>query len=168
MPQSRDDPTLSVPKANAEFRRANPNVFGKVQGDLDTTRRLGVVELRAESIKQRFYKHFERHQDLWIVAEAFKLAAKRTYPTLDHPAPRGFGPRPSRSSDLAELMMTRARQNVHARAIGRVMAINTIKTSLQNALVRNRPQQVQTRTRMPANDGQQKSTLKLGSPKARQ
>lgn len=168
MPRSSDDPTLYVPKASAAFRRANPDVFGKAQGDLDTTRRLGAIELRAEAIKQRFYDHFERHQDLWIATEALKLAADRTYPTLNHPAPKGFGPTPSRSSDLAELMMTKARQNVHARAIGRVMAINTIKTSLQNALVRNTPRpiqaQAQAQARTASNDHQPPTKLRQGGP----
>lgn len=165
MPRS-DDPTLSVPQPTAEFRSANPEVFGKAQGDLDTTRRLGVIETRAETIKQRFYDHFDRHEDGWVAAEALKLAAKRSYPTLQHPAPKGFGPVPARGSHLSELMMTRARQNVHARAIKRLTAINSIKANLQNALIRNRPKQTrsQERERLPANDLQLKARQRQGSP----
>ena len=62
MPRT-DDPTLFVPNPTAEFRAANPDVFAKAQGDLETTRRLGTVETRTESIKQRFYAHFEKHED---------------------------------------------------------------------------------------------------------
>lgn len=165
MPRT-DDPTISVPSPTASFRSANPEVFGRAQGDLDTVRRLGAVETRAEAIKQRFYDHFERHEDAWVAAEALKLAAKRSYPTLQHPAPRGFGPGPGRGADVAELMTTKARQNVHARAIKRVTAVNSIKANLQNALVRNRPQQRrdQDRERQPANDLQQKNKQRQGSP----
>ena len=49
MPRT-DDPTVFVPNMRAEFKSANPEVFAKAQGDLDTTRRLGVIEMRAEAI----------------------------------------------------------------------------------------------------------------------
>ncbi len=159
MPRT-DDPTLPVANPTASFRRATPEAFVKAQGDPDTLSRLGAVETRAEGIKQRFYEHFERHEDAWVAAEALKLAANRSYPTLQHPAPRGFGPVPARGSDVAELMMTRARQNVHARAIKRLTSINSVKTNLQNALVRNKPRQ----QRLPANDLRQKNGQKQGSP----
>ena len=164
MLQTSDDPTLFVPNASAEFKAANPDVFGKAQGDLDTTRRLGVIETRAEAIKQRFYQHFERHEDGWVAAEALRLAAKRSYPTLQHPAPKMFGVQSQRGPDIAELMMTKARQNVHARAIRRLTAINSVKANLQNALIRNRPRIAQEQARMLANDPQQ-SHLKKSSPK---
>ena len=69
-----------------------------------------------------------------------------------------------RPPDIAELMTTKARQNVHARGIQRLTTINSIKANLQNALIRNRPKRAQEQTRMPANDGQPQSRLKQGSP----
>jgi hypothetical protein len=180
MPQAHDDPTLSVPNMRAEFRSANPEVFAKAQGDLDTTRRLGVVELRAEAIKQRFYEHFEKHQDAWTAAEAIRLMNSRSFPTLQHPAPRVFGAQQPRGLHISELMATKARQNVHARAIQRVTNINAIKSNLQNALIRNRPQvtqsqaNAQTQTpalasqqatnRTAANDSKQKQGLRNKGP----
>lgn len=161
MPRASDDPTLSVPAIQANFRTANPEVFGKA-GDLETTRRLGVVESRAEALKQRFYAHFERNEDVWVSREALKLVAQRTFPTFQHPAPRGFEPRKT-GQDFAELMMTKARQNVHARAILRLSAINTIKTSMQNAVIRNTPKRAQVQERRPAND-HPKTRQRQGSP----
>ena len=97
-------------------------------------------------------------------AQMSLVAMAHAYPTLQHPAPRGFGPGPGRGSDVAELMTTKARQNVHARAIKRLTAVNSIKANLQNALVRNRPQQRQEQERMPANDLQHKNKQRQGSP----
>ena len=163
MPRT-DDPTLSVPNPSAAFRAANPEVFAKAQGDIETIQRLGAVETRAESIKQRFYGHFERHEDAWVAAEALRLAAKRSFPTLQHPAPKMFGVQSQRGPDVAELMMTKARQNVHARAIRRLTAINSIKANLQNALIRNPPRLSRDQGQPPANDPQQTTKLKQGSP----
>jgi hypothetical protein len=163
MPRT-DDPTLSIPNMRAEFKSANPEVFAKAQGDLDTTRRLGAIETRTEAIKQRFYQHFERHEDVWVAAEAIRLAASRDFPTLQHPAPRVFGAQPSRKPNFAELMMTKAKQNVHARAIRRLTSINSIKANLQNALIRNRPQVTQVQSRTPANDTARKQGLRNSGP----
>lgn len=158
-----DDPTIAVPTPTRAFRSANPDVFAKAQGDLETTRRLGAIETRAEAIKQRFYDHFDKHEDVWVAREALKLVAQRTFPTFNHPAPRGFEPRKT-GQDFAELMMTKARQNVHARAILRLSAINTIKTSMQNAVIRNTPPQQQMPMRRPSNDHQQSGKLRKGGP----
>ena len=158
MPRAEDDPTLSVPNMRAEFRTVNPDVFAKAQ-DLDTTRRLGAIEMRAEAIKQRFYDHFERNQDAWVAAEAIRLAATRKFPTLQHPAPKVFGAERPRGLDFAELMATKAAQNVHARAIRRLTSINSIKANLQNALIRNQPRLAQVH-QPPANDTIRKQGLK--------
>ena len=96
-----------------------------------------------------------------MAAEALRLAEKRSFPTLQHPVPKMFGVQSQRGPDVAELMMTKARQNVHARAIRRLTAINTIKAKQQNALIRNRPRIAQG----PANDGQPPSKLRQGGPK---
>lgn len=152
-----DDPTIKVDMPRPAFRQANPGAFGRAQGDPDATRRLGVIEQRASSIKDRFREHFDRNEELWVVREAMALTAKRTFPTLQHPRPSY-----AHHSDFAELMMTQARRNVHARALQRMSNINATKTRLQNAVIRNGPRPAEAR--MPSNDQRQKTTLKQGNP----
>lgn len=132
-----DDLTLRIDRPRPEFRRANPEAFATAQGDVDTIRRLGTIENRATDAKERFRAHFDRHEDVWVAAEALRLSSQRKFPTLDHPKPRGF----DQGSNIVDLMMGQARRNVNARAIVRFATINTVKTRLQNAVVRNRPEQ---------------------------
>lgn len=153
-----DDPTIRVDRPRPDFRAANPEAFARAQGDVEVTRRLGAIETRAAAIKDRFREHFERNEELWVVRETMALSAKRTFPTLQHPRPRGVA-----QNDFAELMMTQARRNVHSRALQRMSNINDTKTRLQNAVIRNSPRPAEVQ-RMPSNDQRQRTTVKQGSP----
>lgn len=134
-------------EARDGFRVANPVQFGWTQGNLDTTRRLAAIEQRVHDIKQRFRDQFERHEEGWVAVEALKLWEKRNVPTLQHPVPRNYDPR-----DFSYLMTSQARRNVHGRAIQRMTKINTMKTRMQNAVVRNTPDGSPTRLKQPSND----------------
>lgn len=153
-----DDPTLKVDRPRPEFRQANPAVFGRTGDDRDTLSRLSVIEQRATGLKDRFRAHFDKHEVAWVLNETLRLLAKRSYPTLDHPKPRN-----APDENFGELMMGQARRNVHARALRRLSTINSVKTKLQNAVVRNAPRQALAQ-RQPSNDRQIKRKLKQSGP----
>ena len=157
-----DDPTIRVDRPRPNFRAANPEPFARAQGDLEATRQLGAIETRAAAIKDRFRAHVDRNEEVWVVREAMRLVAQRTFPTLQHPRPRGVV-----QNDFAELMMGQARRNVHSRALNRLAAINTTKTAMQNAVLRNRPQLAKAQ-RQPANDVRPKQQFRQATQKQSQ
>ena len=155
-----DAPTLQGDRPTPRFREANPAPFARAQGDVDATRRLAAIETRATAIKDRFRAHFDRNEELWVVREAMSLTAKRTFPTLQHPRPRGVV-----QNNFAELMMGQARRNVHARALNRMSNINTTKTAMQNAVLRNAPKPAQAQRQQPSNDAGSKQAFRQATQK---
>lgn len=149
-----DDPTLHIDRPRPDFRAANPEVFGRA-ADAESLRRLSAIERRASDLKDRFRAHFERHEVAWVLAEAVALSNMRSFPTLQHPRP------PNRPrGDFTALTMTEARRNVHARALQRLSALNTTKTRLQNAVIRNAPVQSRGPVRPPSNNSAERQKLK--------
>lgn len=59
------------------FRQANPDVFGRANGNVDTVRRLAMIEARVGVIKERLHDHVERHKKMWVAGEAGRLLDKR-------------------------------------------------------------------------------------------
>lgn len=126
--------TDAAPKR--DFQAANPAPFGKTEGNLDSVRRLGVIEARVAETKERLRDHLARHEGHWVEREAIKLWADQAIAKLSYPPPRGVAP-----VAFAEQCFQQAKRNVRERATRRMTKLNTVKARMQNAVIRTAPQQ---------------------------
>lgn len=116
------------------MRNANPEAFGKVQGDNDATARLAAIERRADRIKDRMRRHYASLQDRWVAREAIALWQRH-----DKLAAASNLPAEARRIQAPQSIILTAERNVAARVAARLTKINEIKTRLQNGLVRSQP-----------------------------
>lgn len=122
-------------RSKQAFRKGNPEIYGRAARDIGAVEQIGLIERRAAAIKERARTHFQTYQETWVAREAIEIWRRRARLHLDHPAPSG-----TPGEYVAQSIMGQARRNVMARATRRLTAINTIKTRMENAVVRNRQQ----------------------------
>lgn len=131
----------------AEFAAATPASVKAVGGDPAALNQLAAIERRAASVKERFRAHYQKYQEVWVAKEAVKIWRLR--------GGLSSGPVPASAHGkeiTANGVMADARRNVHARAIGRISNVNSIKTRLSNAVVRNAQSNKLSQTFKSAND----------------
>lgn len=112
---------LTTPKAYLRAAK-NPVAF----------RTLGAIDKRAEAIKERAIAHYKKFEDRWTAKEAMRLWARHNAQSASHPAPQG-----ARRDVTPEALMKVASRQVQARTNLRLAKINSIKTRMSNAVVRN-------------------------------
>ena len=123
------------------FRRANPDAFGRVQGNSNAVEQLGLIERRAAMVRERVLAHFKKYQESWVAREAIAIWQKRAGFTHEHPAPDG-----APGKYVAQSIMMEARKNVRARVGQRLTRVNMVKTRMENAVVRNQQQRLRQST----------------------
>lgn len=123
-------------RQQAAFRRANPDAFGRANGNPGAVEQLGMIERRAAMVREHVRAHFKKYQEGWVAKEAIAIWQKRAGFTNDHPAPEG-----APGKYVAQSIMMEARRNVRARVVQRLTRVNVVKTRMENAVVRNRQHQ---------------------------
>jgi chemotaxis regulatin CheY-phosphate phosphatase CheZ len=133
---SGDNPTSRA------FHKVNRPIYGKVAGDAPAIRHIGTLEARSERIKQRLKDHYKKFEESWTAREAITLWQQQ----MKAPSQTGR----SNLYDPAAVIMAEARQNVRARVIKRFSKINAIRTRMENAFLRSRPEIKQANDLAPA------------------
>ncbi len=143
-------------KMTDSFRQANPAVFGRTNGNVDSVRRVAMIDARVGSIKERLHDHVARHWTKWVDDEAGRLKAKRAAPH------RTLTPKDNRLNVDAAIR-GQAHRNVQARMTRRFTKLNETKLKIQNAINNTDPKQKPT----PEQDNKQRSSqaIKKNDPK---
>lgn len=131
-------------RQQAAFRRANPDAFGRVDGNRNAVEQLGLIDRRTAMIRERVRAHFQKYQESWVAREAIAIWQKRAGFTNEHPVPDG-----APGKYVAQSIMMEARKNVRARVGQRLTRVSMVKTRMENAVVRNRQQMRQQPERSP-------------------
>lgn len=137
------------------FQEASPQVFAKVGRDPGAVEQLGLIERRAAALKEKVRAHHRKYEESWVAKEAIQLWQKRSGLTADHPAPTSVP-----GAYVAQSIMGQARRNVTARATRRLIAINEIKTRMENAVVRTRHQRSRKQDAVPGPDQKPRYAIK--------
>lgn len=116
------------------FRQANPAVFGRTNGNVDSVRRVAMIDARVGSIKERLHDHVARHWTKWVDDEAGQLMAKRAAPH------RTLTPKDNRQP-IDAAIRGQAHRNVQARMTRRFTKLNETKVKIQNAINNTDPKQ---------------------------
>lgn len=142
------------------FRHANPDVFGRTNGNVDAVRRLAMIEARVGVLKERLHDHVERHKKMWIAGEAGRLLDKRVAAT------RTLTPKPDDGVKRAAVL-GQAQRNVEARMAKRFTRLNQTKAKMQNTIVNTNPQQKEAQKQAKAPEQDNKQALRTTFKKAR-
>jgi hypothetical protein len=122
------------------FNGTTPDAVRRADADPATLEQLAAIHRRTEAVKDKVRAHYDKHVEVWVAKEAYKLWQRRA----EHAA---VGPLPDQKSNFgrevsANAHMSEARRLVQSRATARLSKVNRISKGLSNAVVRN----VQTNT----------------------
>lgn len=117
---------------SASFAAGTPVAIKHAARSVPAISTLSALEKRSSEIKERALLHYKNFEHRWVAKEAIRIWQRQLSQSATHPAPKG-----ATSSVNADAIMRMASRNVLARTHQRLARINSIKTRMGNAIVRN-------------------------------
>jgi hypothetical protein len=126
-------PGKGPPKGvSASFNAKTPVGIEYAAGSVASTIAVSRIERRSDVLKERARAHHKKFEDRWVAKEAIRIWQRHLKESAAHPSPRGVN-----RALMPEGILKAASHNVQARTNRRLALINTIKTRMGNAVVRN-------------------------------
>jgi len=116
----------------ATFSATTPPATVRSVHSVSSLKALAHLEMRGGLIKEKALTHYKKFEDRWVAKEAMRIIKRHLSQAAPHPAPKGV----TQSIDENAIMLMASR-NVLARTHQRLARINSIKTRMGNAIVRN-------------------------------
>lgn len=115
------------------FAKTTPAAFTRANGDVRLIKTLARIGERADTLREKVIAHAAKFEDRWVAKEAMRVWEKQLQLQKQHPGPAASEPGVSKNE-----IMRIAQRNIAARTNQRLTLVNTIRTRMENAVIRNR------------------------------
>ncbi len=132
---TNDSKNLEILKHHSKraFDNANPEIWKKIQGDLNKIKQEINIESRAKALRLKLIQHCKKHRKTWVAKEVLKQFEKDQLPVLNHPAPKWALNQPNNISYIEE-----ARRRVNDRIRNRLEQLSKTEQKMKLQLVSGR------------------------------
>lgn len=117
---------------SSTFARSTPPAVQRAAHAPTSLKALSRLEERSAAIKERAFAHYKKFEDRWVAKEAIRIWQRHLAQPGLYPAPKSVD-----RTVAPEGLSKMASRNVLTRTHQRLARINSIKTRMGNAIVRN-------------------------------